>query len=417
MADKRDITIKRRAAAKPKSNPSPTEEKQSASPAKRKRKKKNILRLALRMLLVVAALALVVVLIYNWKSLAPEAMVEWIETVFTGRGNGDGFPLSIDGESVLDMTQVKRQTALLAEHSLVFLSDSAGEFRRCSYSFTNPIMSTADKYVLLLDRGGTQYQLETRFETVCAGALSGGSILTGCIDEEGTFAVAMQASSQDYLSTVVLMDRTGKQIFLWKSPKWMVTDVALRDGRLAVSGICASEGALSSAVILFDYLNDPNNPVIRQQGDTMFSRIFLSEQQTVSVVTDQAVQCYDFNGNLRGRFDFGGLEWTAAAQCGDMLGIVLSSSGFPDGGYVVVLDDSASPTLRTDFQGAFRSLKSKVDGFWLLTDLSVYPVTKTALQQGIAVPADSRLACDFNGSPLVLGLSELQHYLQGDDDQ
>ena len=41
MADKRDITIKRRAAAKPKSNPSPTEEKQSASPAKRKRKKRN----------------------------------------------------------------------------------------------------------------------------------------------------------------------------------------------------------------------------------------------------------------------------------------------------------------------------------------------------------------------------------------
>ena len=390
----------------------------SASPADRKakhrhrRRGRNVWRLVLRIVLLVALLAGLILALLHWRDLAPDAMVEWIEERFTGKGKGEGFPLSIEGDTVLDMTQVGRQMAVLTDTSLVFLSQSAGTVRTCSFPFANARMFTAGRYVLLLEQGGSRYQLETRFETWRSERIAAGNLLTGCVDEKGNFALALRSASQDYLSEVVLFDRNGNRQFLWQSPKWLVTDVALRDGRLAVTGLSAVNGALESALILFSYRSDPNNPVRVEQSNVLFSRVFLLADGTAAVYSEQSVQTFDKAGARLGQFSYGGMELTAVCCRDDKPALVLSPAG-GQGGYLVILDRTAAVAMRSPFSGAFRSLTAGGPAdFWLLTDAALAAVNTGGVTQTASVGTDSRLAADFDGQALILGLTELRLHKQ-----
>ncbi len=115
----------------------------------------------------------------------------------------------------------------------------------------------------MAERGGGRYQLETRRETVLNGKLEGRNILAASLQEDGRFALVTDTASQSYQSELDVFDRKGNVLFSWKSPRLLLTDVALSpDGlHLAAVGVTAEAGNMRSTLLVFDLTQKSAAPV------------------------------------------------------------------------------------------------------------------------------------------------------------
>ena len=117
----------------------------------KRRKKRTALRVAVRLLIVVAVLGTGFLLWRNWDTLAPEAVLDWVDEQLGGK-KGDGYPVAITGSGVLQMEQVDGRLAVLTDTALLLYNDNGGELVRRSHGYTDPLLKTSGAYLLVMEQ-------------------------------------------------------------------------------------------------------------------------------------------------------------------------------------------------------------------------------------------------------------------------
>lgn len=458
MADKRDLKIKKRKGADTQGEPSPMAWEDSApkkkvrpkkkraaksrpvpevpagednagadeaQPGRRKKRRSSGVRLAVRVLAFLAAAAVVVTVWRNWDSLAPRNLVFWINQTFSSDGNG--YPVEISGNSVLDMQQVQDYLVLLTDTSLVALNAKGGEVMRRQHNFSDPILMTAGKYMLVAELGGRRFRLETMPETildVTSDNLSADKkseildnkienpILSANVRADGTVALITE-SSQSYTSEVLVYTPSGKLTYRQQYATMLATDVALSpDERdVAVAGIEAKDGEIQSLLRVHDLESEETQPRKEYTGEgTMLCRVSYFAGGRLAAIGDTETWIVDAGGSLDERISYEQNQLVGYTVGETMVGLALQKYGSGDGGEVMRLDAGGQISYTAAFTGNFRHIYAQGSDFLLLTSGQLYQGDGTALGGGIDVQQDGRMACILGNRAIVLGLTALSEY-------
>ena len=108
-----------------KNYPRPADDEEHASASRKRTKKRGGgLRMLVRVMLVLVALAAFIALMINWKDLAPDSFVAWVEDVVGGTTGGT-YPVSITGDNVVDMQEVGGNLVMLTPPPSITTSTAA----------------------------------------------------------------------------------------------------------------------------------------------------------------------------------------------------------------------------------------------------------------------------------------------------
>lgn len=389
--------------------PADDEEHASAS-RKRTKKRGGGLRMLVRVMLVLVALAAFIALMINWKDLAPDSFVAWVEDVVGGTTGGT-YPVSITGDNVVDMQEVGGNLVMLTDTATVYYNEHGGESVRRTCSFARPLLRVNDKYVLLLETGGYRFRLETRSDVELEHTLSG-KIVTGAVSAKGDTAVVLEAT-QSHLSEVLVFSAKGKERYQWLSSDWTALDCAFSaDGNsLAVTACKTQSGSMQSTVLVFDLRSADTQPKQYLADSTLYTSVSYTDSGTVVAIGDTHCRFVNPTGSLDARFDISGSK-LAGITFGDNLIAVATSTYGTQNAYTVHIF-SASGDLRASHtvEGDFRDLSTIGDRVLALTDQYIYELDGTAVAHQQEVEADSLMTGTVVGHVVVLGLTELNEII------
>ncbi len=414
MANKRDLTIKKRRV---KATEEPMPENTAAQPkAPRSSRKKRARRhgrsviwaVLFRLALLVAVVMLGVLLWRNWDNLAPASLTEWLDRTVTGGDGGDGYPVDISGDSVVSMQVFGNNVALLTDTSLLVYNSSGALTVDRGHTFADPLLCTGGEYMLVAELGGNRYTLHSKKEAVRDGTASG-AIVSAAVSDNGQVAL-VTGSSKSYMSEVLVFDRKGNKIFHWYSADLLVADVAFspRQKEIAVLGFSAVGGDMRSTLHVFSLSGKEEGPThtYRATG-AMMTVLHYFDNGRVAAVGDTAVWVYDPDKNETAVTDFEDAVLLGYAFSKEGVGAVTRNYGESRGGMLRVITTVGNPVREIAFAGDYRHVTAADRGFYLLTEDTLYQADGAGVAKQTAASADSLMTVEMNGKPLVLHLSML----------
>lgn len=366
------------------------------------------LRLFVRLLIVIAVLVLGFLIWNNWDRIAPEAVLDWAEARFGDAQVGNGFPVAVEGNSVLAMGEVNQHMAMLTDTSLQFYNSSASRVVTRNHPFSNPTMHTAGRYALITEVGGSRFRLETRRETVLSMELENRKIYASCVLSSGMVGVVTDSASQSYLCEIKVYNRHGKSVFTYQCRKYLLTNISLAtNGKgIAAVGTTAEGGMLKSVLLMFNFSD--TEPVEYSGSDLLLYDVNCYSSGAVLAVGDKEIWILPARGNAVEKISLDGFEPIGYSASTTLSGLVLQRSGSTGGGYVWTIDGSGTVWKSEKMEGNFRSVSCRNAQILALTESHLYNFSKSKLESEVDTPSDSLLVTEYRDQPLLLTLSELQ---------
>lgn len=395
--------------------PLPTQRKKRSSAGRRL-----LLRLAAMLLAVVVALTIW----QHWDSLAPRNLMFWIDQTFST--SGDGFPVEISGNTVLDVQQVQSYMVLLTDTSLVAFNASGGEVMRRQHNYSDPILLISGRYMLVAEVGGKRFRLETLPDTVLnvtSDNLSEdkktsvldtaleNSIISADVGSDGTVAL-VTASSGSYTSEVLVYSSSGKLKYRQRYVSVQAIDVALSANQreVAVIGIEGNHGVLQSSLRVYSLRSQDTTPLKEYTGqDVMLCRVAYLDTAEIVAIGDTQTWVVDGNGDQDKRISYD--QQLVGYAIGDKaVGLALQKYGAGDGGELMWLDRRGETAYTAAFSGDFRHLTIVDNEALLLTAGQLYRGNSTGLNGSTEVQQDGRMVGRIGKNAIVLGLTSLTEY-------
>ncbi len=411
MAVKQDMTVKRRKPSAHNRNGNASQEFQGLSvvPVKRKRRRHTFLRALFRLFLTAVLIFSGVYIWNNWDMLEPENIVYWLNDKLAGGQSGDGFPVEISGSSVLSLTKANDGLALLTDTSLVVLNSKGGELYRRQHGFSNPVMRTEGKRILLADIGGSRMKVETRAGTTIE-MTTDNNIISAAIGENGYFALVTD-SSGGHTSEVVVYNRKLEKIYHWYDRDLVILDAALSpDGKsMTVVGVMADGGAMKYAVKML-YFNKKEPVAVYDGHDMMVFAVGYFPNGTIAVIGDGAVWIFNEKGTIRQRHSYNDRQLAGYTIWDSSVSVALRDFGGKESGAVMTINPSGDQAYTMPFEGAFRSIASHGSNMLLLTSDYLYRADSSGVRYTSDVIRDGRMISTMGNKVIILGLTTLDEH-------
>lgn len=410
MASKRDLTVKHRRGAETPELPPEKEEKPVSAGKKKKRRRwgrSALLHLLFRLVLVVVLVLAVALLWRNRNRLAPAALVEWFDRVVTGGEGGNGYPVAISGSQVIAMQSLGSQTAVLTDTSLIVYNSAGAVLTDRHHTYGKPVLHTGGEYMLITESGGSRYSLSTRKEILYSGQTAN-TLRNASVDEDGRI-VLVTGSTQSYMSEVLVVDRSGKELFHWYGADITAVDAAVSPGgkRVAVLGLSAQGGEMRSTLQLFPLAGKEAKAEYTYSGTgAMMVSLRCFNNGNLGVVGDSAAWICDPGGSTE-IYPYGDAELLGYAFSEKGLGLVTRGLGESDGGSFLGISPSGKQQQPVTFTGEFRHVAASESGWYLLTDDTLYDLTSDGVSRRAEAARDSLMVTELNGKPLVLSLTAI----------
>jgi len=373
---------------------------------RRRKKNRHNLRFFVRLLLVAALILCVYSLLVNWKDIAPDRFVSWVQDVVNGT-TGGSFPVSISGATVTDMEEVGGNIVLLTDNATVYYNASGGESVRRTYAYANPLMKTNDRYVLLMETGGKRFRMESRTDVELEMAVSN-TIFTGAVSCKGDVAIVTD-SAQSHISEVVVYSRKGNLRYQWYSSEWLVMDVSFsKDGNTLAAVACrTNNGAMQSAIIVLDLRGREETPKQYVSDGTLYSAVQYTNSGTVIAVGNREARFVNPTGSLDVSAVYADQQLIGFSFGPNELALVTRPYGSQESGVVSYYSSAGDLRSSQEFDGVFTDVAPKGKNFLLLTDTYAVEVTASGFGRRGGVPSDSMMTGAIGNQPLVMGLTTL----------
>ncbi len=376
------------------------QEERRARRAKRRR------RFVFRAIIVLAALAIVVTLVNNWDKLSPDSLVTQIGNFFSG-GSGDGFPVDVSGTPIYQMETADGCAVLLSDTYVTMINTSGKETMRRTHAYTDPLLRTAGKYVLIAETGGKRFQLETRSKTVLNQTVDY-DIVTAAVHTNGNVAVVTHAE-QGYNARLSVYSSRGELIYQRLCGS-VIVDVAFSPNgkEIAIATIGADKGAMHSSIEVLSLQSSDSTALYTYTGnDSMLCRLAYLTDSVITAVADDSVWMYQPRANECKFYTFTDGELKAFAIGDKSVAVVTQSYGTSDGGTLAYIKTDATASVTASVQGTCRDVSASDDRYAVLTDQAVYLLNEKAVQEQQAVSADSKRVARIGDRVMVLGLQAL----------
>lgn len=353
----------------------PLEERASDQKQKKVRfKRKRIILAAVVLVLLIG----LVFLFTNSDRLSMHNITNFIRYGIFNADSDQRFPVEIRDEVVSsgNFCRMGQDLCYATGTKLETLNNYGKKMLTVSHGYSKPFLVCCDKYSLLYNLGGKDFQINSLTEQVYVDQAQS-NILVADIINNGTYALVTQ--SDGYLSKLFVYNSDNDRIFSYSFSEYYVTSVSLKsNGKMAVvAGISAHNGSEISSIYVLDFTKDTPVYFLEIEDTVIYDVRFLGSTYAAAVGSSGAYVIDTGDGEVN-RTDYEGKMLTAYTfnTDTDTFSVSLSRSG--DGRNCDIYSFSTSGELSKSFSTDLRviSLSSYKNRVALLTTDTVYLYSK-----------------------------------------
>lgn len=248
---------------------------------------KKIKKRRARLIAAVLFLLLAALVCLNWNILAPPKLAEAL-TGFINSFGKSKYPVYFEQGSMKTAVPFGSDVGVLTDTSFLIYSQTGDLLAVRPHGFNNPAAVSGGGQVVIFDRGGKQFRVETRFAEPYM-ATAADTITTAAASDSGSFAIVTE--SQDYLSELTVYDSSYKDIFRWDASQGRILSAAISpDGsKLAAIAVGSRGGNIFSDIYIYK-LNSQNPVAVKQyDGEMLFSISFKDNSEIAAEGEDETV--------------------------------------------------------------------------------------------------------------------------------
>lgn len=244
-------------------------------PAVRRQKK------ALEVLRVVMLVLIILMALFFFARLLSERSGAGDQTV-----ENRNYIYQISSDAVLDMQCCNGGLAVLTNNSVLYINRSGSTSHYNGHNYSTPAICVADDRVLLYDRGGTNYRIETEGGILYEGETDA-PIITAVFGEHKNYALALKTN--DTRSTLQVFSRKYQLEFQWQcASEYIVSiDLSANGKKVAVGAMSANQAALYTKVHLFDVRAD--SPLCSYDFDSAVMSVAFLSNTEASVLCEKGL--------------------------------------------------------------------------------------------------------------------------------
>ena len=247
---------------------------------------KKQVRLLLKILLAVVVVLIGLFVFINRDRLTPDRIGEWMNSTFATLGQGNGYPVSIDGTKAYALEPMGNEIAVLTDTAFQVFNSTAKEVVKEQHGFSHPAMRVTDDRALLFDRGGTSYRITAKSGTLHENRTEN-AILCAAIGKSGVYAVATK-SQGGYIAELKVYNDKYEEIFKWSSSQQVVDLAVSPDGKKGVALLLnTKDGALVSTIAVIDF--STGNIVTKEVSETLLTAVSYCDGRIVAVGDNRCV--------------------------------------------------------------------------------------------------------------------------------
>ena len=370
------------------------------------KKKKSAVK---RLLLLLVVLVLIVTAYANRRHFSTGSIRDWFSEISMSRQKGDGYPLTLSGNTVLSFNELNGDPALLTDTAFLIYNGSGREIVNRQHGYGNAGMSVTRQYALLYDTDGTGYKLETKARTLFQKELTQ-KIISGAVSPSGVHALA--TLSKGYLGEVTVFDLKEEQLYKWYSADANIFAVALNEkgDRLAVATVNTDKGEVKSSLLVFDF--GKKEPIAQfSYPGTLILDVSYLDKNTVALVGDN--KYITFTGPNKGDdvvYDYSGRHLTGySLRQGTGAALLLSQYADNRSPSLVQINVKGATAFQKDNSDQIRDVFLGEKTTFLLMDRHIIRYTAAGEEKSKTDTADDSLRlAEVNGKLFVLSLSELR---------
>ena len=192
---------------------------------------------------------------------------------------------SVNADDVLDLAAYPSGIAVLTSHSVDYVDSMGNLISANEQTYTNPVIKTAGKNMILYDRGGYAMRIEKSAEEYKPFTFEA-PVSCADINAKGTYAYALNADS-GYQSHVYAFSYKGDKLYEWSSAEYVLRlAVSPNSNYLALSTISVVNAQPVSKVYLFQFTKGEADYELEFPGENVFDLDFVSSKKII-VLTDR----------------------------------------------------------------------------------------------------------------------------------
>lgn len=327
-------------------------EVQNEQKGSRKRELKKIPPL---MLIGIAALVLLVIIA------AAIAIADRADASGKNRTHG---AYTINSESVLDLGAYTSGIAVLTTNSVDYVDSFGNLMSANEHAYTNPVMITSGKNMVLYDRGGNLMKIE-KSAALYKSFTFDAPISCADITAKGTYAYVLNADS-GYQSHLFVYSYKGKKLFEWSSAEYVVRVTVSDSGNYAaVSTVSVGNADTLSKVYLFQFNKNTYEYAEEFIGETVFDIDFVAGKK-LAVLSDRGAYLMNAKGERTALCEYSANELNHTDLKKGSLGIVsVNLYGNTNNTKVYLFDKGYKHVSEQTYQNAISDV---------IADLSYYAV-------------------------------------------
>lgn len=334
---------------------------------------------------------------------------DYFASAFSRIGAGDGYPYSINGMGVSDVTVTNSDLVLVYDDSVKVLNSTAKEISSLNHSYDHPVVNANSGRILLYDEGGTQFRVQSKTRVLYEKETEY-IILTGAIGKDGSVALVTRADGAESMLTVI--DSHRDEVFAWKCSKENIVscDVSDNGKNYAVSVIGVENGSVYSKVYLFNKKETAPTAEFSYPDSAVSTVQFLSNETLMimggnvcEIINDGAVsQKIDVSVNT---------PFKLFISDNNTAVLVLSKYSSTTSKIIKVYDKSGEELFSREIDGLVKSVATDGKYIGVLTDSSVQVYNrKGEVRSSAEVNTDAEKVLIASRNTYIYSLNSIEQY-------
>ena len=246
-------------------------------------------------LLIAAAVVLVLSVVYiaarTVGNVAVSNITDSFRKAFMSSSNG-GWPLTVESLGIKEIKPVDGEILVLYNDEAQFLTQGARTMGSIQLNASDSRTVVRNGRTLAYDIAKGNVVLLSKTEKLTETTVTE-KILTACLAQNGTFAVATEGGT-DVQSKITVYSSSGNALFEWKCAEERILDACLSGSgrRLAVIASGVKNAVVYSRLVIFD--TDSTEPVSEiKYDDSMLLRVCITKMGRIIAVGDNKFDIYN----------------------------------------------------------------------------------------------------------------------------
>ncbi|MBE6694627.1 MAG: hypothetical protein E7589_07670 [Ruminococcaceae bacterium] len=291
---------------------------------------------------------------------------------------------------------------VVGEDEVTVISASGKQTLSDNVAYTNPCVSSADKYFVVWGRGEKSFAVYNSFVRIY-GESTEYPVYLAEMSDSGTFAVVTR--SREYKSEVNIYDADMQKITTYRTDGY-VTDVAFNDGgtRLAMSVLeHTAEGGATRLITLTVGASESEADV--SLGNTVVYDLAFSDNSRITAVCGDGLKFYRFDGTANEKIAFSDGAPALYTLTKDNVAVLLKSNDAADAYTLVVFDKYGNEDYRVQVEAGAKPIQICLSGrdVYILTEDNVRSFSSRGEGEPLILPDDvvDKLLVRKNGRVLA----------------